>query len=258
MEDPDTDLEETLLFDENAVSEGVSHQYSQLSSQRVASAMTGENDNESDDEAFFLEEVDELSSRMRETGLQIPQRASIDSNAASEIGSLKHISSSQRSIRAFCSTGDLLAASLPVFGFVGNTQVLTHYDEDEQIAAANSAALGTSMPIRIPSSLRRNFSNPSMAQGKTAFGFIPPHLMDAEQTDLVGVSYGGTSPSAAIKREKLMARNAILRSTGFIEGSQELRLGAAAEVIDQVKESAMRQRDSPIRMPASTLTAALG
>ncbi len=38
-----------------------------------------------------------------------------------------------------------------------------------------------------------------------------------------GVSIGGMSPSASLKRDRLMQRNAILRRTGFIEAGAALR-----------------------------------
>jgi hypothetical protein len=47
-----------------------------------------------------------------------------------------------------------------------------------------------------------------------------------------GVSIGGMSPSASLKRDRLLQRNAILRRTGFIEADGKIRgsiAGAALE-----------------------------
>jgi hypothetical protein len=49
-------------------------------------------------------------------------------------------------------------------------------------------------------------------QADAASTFIPPHQL-SRQDDFT-FSFTGASPSAAIKRERLRARNAILRSTG--------------------------------------------
>lgn len=38
-----------------------------------------------------------------------------------------------------------------------------------------------------------------------------------------GVSIGGMSPSASLKRDRLLQRNAILRRTGFIESGAALK-----------------------------------
>lgn len=38
-----------------------------------------------------------------------------------------------------------------------------------------------------------------------------------------GVSIGGMSPSASLKRDRLLQRNAILRRTGFIEAGGQIK-----------------------------------
>lgn len=76
---------------------------------------------------------------------------------------------------------------------------------------------GTSAPIAIPN------MNRWRADGKGANGqpadaastFIPPHQL-SRQDDFM-FSFTGASPSATLKRERLRTRNAILRSTGFLE-----------------------------------------
>lgn len=130
--------------------------------------------------------------------------------------------------------------------------------------------MGTSAPIRIPKSHRTAIVNGSPGARK-GFGadFVPPHLLEdhgKESSELF-------SPSS-VKREKLFARNAILRSTGFIEIKQFT--APTGEIIDAVKESAMPDKStSPVlhseAMPvpainpefrakpmASSLTALLG
>ena len=66
------------------------------------------------------------------------------------------------------------------------------------------------------------------AAARRAGTFVPPHMLHRQDSDLaggVGNTRGGMgaehslglSPSGGAKREKLLARNAILRSTGFLE-----------------------------------------
>lgn len=45
--------------------------------------------------------------------------------------------------------------------------------------------------------------------------FVPPHQLTRHED--FTFSFNGASPSACLKRERLRARNAILRSTGFLE-----------------------------------------
>jgi hypothetical protein len=51
-------------------------------------------------------------------------------------------------------------------------------------------------------------------QADAASTFIPPHQL-SRQEDFT-FSFTGASPSATLKRERLRARNAILRSTGAL------------------------------------------
>lgn len=74
--------------------------------------------------------------------------------------------------------------------------------------------------------------------------FIPPHQL-SRQDDFM-FSFTGASPSACMKRERLRVRNAILRSTGFLEPS-----GAQAP---PVAASPGDMQRTPVQ---STLTAAL-
>jgi hypothetical protein len=88
---------------------------------------------------------------------------------------------------------------------------------------APSARLGTSAPIAIPHMSRWKLGSPAEEAGAGAAApapnvsatFIPPHQLS--QKDDFMFSFTGASPSAVIKRDRLRQRNAILRSTGFLE-----------------------------------------
>ena len=87
---------------------------------------------------------------------------------------------------------------------------------------------GTSMPISIPLLQRRASSNDQVAGGASTF--VPPHMLQRQEGEdafgeaLVEPSLG-LSPSTGAKRERLLARNAILRSTGFIEVQRAAVIG---------------------------------
>lgn len=139
-----------------------------------------------------------------------------------------------------------------------------HQDDSVEVEKESSSAamLGTSMPIRIPMLQRRSMSATSPASIETKHKpFVPPHLLEeADETTSLGSNSPALallSPSAAIKREKLMARNAILRSTGFIE--VQPFVAPVGETIDVLKESAMPK--VPMRRgkaSTSSLSLALG
>jgi hypothetical protein len=74
---------------------------------------------------------------------------------------------------------------------------------------------GSSVPIAIPS-LPRWKAGADGAAREAPATFVPPHKL-ATQEDFAFISLTGASPSAGLKRERLRARNAILRSTGFLE-----------------------------------------
>lgn len=89
------------------------------------------------------------------------------------------------------------------------------------------------MPISIPMMQRRNSAADlgaadAAAAVRGASTFVPPHMLPRQEGEEggqlaaeAGPSLGlGLSPSASAKRDKLLARNAILRSTGFIEVQQ--------------------------------------
>ncbi|KAF8057651.1 hypothetical protein HT031_006000 [Scenedesmus sp. PABB004] len=79
--------------------------------------------------------------------------------------------------------------------------------------------LGTSAPIAIPNMMNRWRSDGGKPgagpAGEGAATFVPPHQLSRQ--DDFQFSFNGASPSATLKRERLRTRNAILRSTGFLE-----------------------------------------
>lgn len=79
-----------------------------------------------------------------------------------------------------------------------------------------------------------------------------------ESHTITASTFSGVSPSASLKRERLYQRNAILRSTGFIETNPIVR-HSFAETLDTIKEGQFL-RDAPRRgsqLEASALSAAL-
>lgn len=123
---------------------------------------------------------------------------------------------------------------------------------------------GTSAPIRIPArAVPGRGTDEASGEKRFASTFVPPHLMEQQQQahTITGAAatYSGVSPSASLKRERLYQRNAILRSTGFIETNPIVR-HSFAETLDTIKEGQFL-RDAPRRGPsqleASALSAAL-
>ncbi|PNH03723.1 hypothetical protein TSOC_010238 [Tetrabaena socialis] len=124
--------------------------------------------------------------------------------------------------------------------------------------------MGSSVPVSIPHMGRWKKSDAAPDSPTTQFApatFVPPHQLS--QVNDFMFSFTGDSPSVAIKRDRLRARNAILKSTGFLEpgvstvnniGLQErARLGLAAGGLSQ----ALQQRGS-VAAAAATATAAVG
>ncbi|GFH20493.1 predicted protein [Haematococcus lacustris] len=79
--------------------------------------------------------------------------------------------------------------------------------------------MGSSVPMNIPFKMVQQ-ALPGMA-GPAAIAypatFVPPHQLS--QREDFTFSFTGESPAVGIKRDKLRARNAILKSTGFLEKS---------------------------------------
>jgi hypothetical protein len=84
-------------------------------------------------------------------------------------------------------------------------------------ACTTVVSQGTSAPIAIPNMGTWRAGADGKGSGKqqdAASTFIPPHQL-SRQEDFT-FSFNGASPSATLKRERLRARNAILRSTGAL------------------------------------------
>jgi hypothetical protein len=94
--------------------------------------------------------------------------------------------------------------------------------------------------------------------------FVPPHLLEhGVEATTRGTGSLALSPTAAMAREKLMARNNILRSTGFIE--VQSFAAPVGEVLDAVKETILPPVTTTTGIeikkkmkPTSSLTALLG
>mmetsp|Transcript_6775 Transcript_6775/g.14975 ORF Transcript_6775/g.14975 Transcript_6775/m.14975 type:complete len:216 (-) Transcript_6775:891-1538(-) len=83
---------------------------------------------------------------------------------------------------------------------------------------SSNIRMGSSVPINIPFLAERQKKDITGADGveQQQWGtFIPPHQLS--QRDDFMFSLTGQSPATAIKRERLRVRNAILKSTGFLE-----------------------------------------
>lgn len=87
-----------------------------------------------------------------------------------------------------------------------------------QSLPAYNVQMGSSLPISIPH-LRQwkpdGTAGPAGPMADMPATFVPPHQLS--QRDDFMFSFTGASPSAAIKKERLRVRNAILKSTGFLE-----------------------------------------
>ncbi|KAK9838192.1 hypothetical protein WJX81_007912 [Elliptochloris bilobata] len=121
-------------------------------------------------------------------------------------------------------------------------------------ARASANLMGSSMPINIPMMGRGAASE--RAAGAAAAGraatFVPPHLLEQQQeagSGQGGMLLSGVSPSASLKRDKLLQRNAILRRTGFIEAGGSPLL---PEILDPIREG------RPLVLQGGELSRAMG
>ena len=178
--------------------------------------------------------------------IAMPGSASYSQGGSSQVGSLKEFAALSTVAQG------TVAASLPSKSYMSQ---FGRIEEKDTFKEPDAGLMGTSMPIRIPKMQRRGIVDGSPGAARKGFGadFIPPHLLDADadlQNDL-----GLFSPSTSIKREKLMARNAILRSTGFIEVRSVT--APTGEIFDAVKESVLAKEEEPesVRaVPTSTIS----
>jgi hypothetical protein len=100
-----------------------------------------------------------------------------------------------------------------------------------------SSLLGKSVPVQIP----RKLSSKKAPVGRgLGADFVPPHLLEQEEGG--GADQDELFSPSSVKREMLLRRNEILRSTGFIEVKQFT--GPTGELIDVVKEAAIAKNDA--------------
>eukprot|EP00884_Botryococcus_braunii_P003260 jgi/Botrbrau1/12935/Bobra.92_1s0015.1 len=108
--------------------------------------------------------------------------------------------------------------------------------------SGTASKLGTSMPINIPLMSRNPFNAIDRGDDDEESGkFIPPHLMEQTSGQRNMFATSAISPSTSFRREKLLRRNTILRSTGFIEGGEKPSI---VEVLDPIRESMMDRVDA--------------
>lgn len=81
----------------------------------------------------------------------------------------------------------------------------------------SAQAMGCSVPLRIPSHFTRVPGAESMYPGT----FIPPHQLSQQTQFMFSLTGTDSTPSQALRRERLKVRNAVLLSTGFLESEAE-------------------------------------
>lgn len=301
LEDRPLELEESELFDEEEdMRPAGGPPSSQLHALGGAAGahpnQAGESD--SDDDGIVLElESDcsssdaedaveeELASRIESLQSSLENAAPVQDQAlgtshSSQVGSLKSFGGvSFKGKRLFGSEGDL-ATSMPVRS---TAPMVAGRRKVAPVTNKQTCNLGTSMPISIPMMQRRSSSTDLLEAGEgaprgqraAAATFVPPHMLHRQESAEFGGLIPapgaelGLSPSASAKREKLLARNAILRSTGFIEVQHPPVIG---EVLDPVKDQLLAgaadsaagavavpaARPDPRATPRSSLTQLLG
>lgn len=295
------ELEESELFEQEVAMSPSPPVAPALGAVAAEAAAHSEGETDSDDDGIVLEsecsssdaEADDVDEEIafRLASLQssfendkgplsaAPAEAPLGTSHSSQVGSLKTFGGlSFTAKRLFGSEGDL-AASMPVHGMRPSAPMIA---ARRQAAPADKGAacnLGTSMPISIPMMQRRNSAADlgaadAAAAVRGASTFVPPHMLPRQEGEEggqlaaeAGPSLGlGLSPSASAKRDKLLARNAILRSTGFIEVQQPVA-AVIGEVLDPIKEQLLASTQAvPVpglagqgrAAPRSSLTQLLG
>lgn len=218
-------IEHTFEFDESELyNEDASPvlMAEDMSEEEAAAKHDAEGDTESDTESSFQPEFDKLSAN--------GDGDSLSSKSASLRVSIHDIDSS----REHSPPEPLSKPAL------GTTYTKSFFNP----RPVPSTRLGTSAPINIPHMSRWKLGADAAEQPPVvnivAQTFVPPHQLS--QKDDFMFSFTGASPSAVVKRDRLRQRNAILRSTGFLENG-----GSPASPVQQ----------EPQRTEKSSLTAAL-
>lgn len=255
---------------------------------------------DSDDDGILLDSDEELSERWTRDN----ETYSVPSNSGGNLTALLGAGSSSTSYSPMLSArgsreaapaprgADLAAvpspffapASVPTRDFGGPRHGLYRHRSnvsDRMMRAEGSdervqMTLGTSMPISIPLMPRPGTGAAGAARGDGP-RFVPPHLLTdtGEQPDLVQLLSTSHLTPANPRRDRLTARNAIMRATGFLEpkaGAPEggpdddlASLATApagfftAEPLDEYEEVGRSfVAPVPLPRPASSLTALLG
>jgi hypothetical protein len=187
--------------------------------------------------------------------------------ASSSSSGLDGFAAYHRSSKRLFGSSPNLAASVPAHLHNSSGTAPMYAGGRRRVAPApdkSAAALGTSMPISIPLMQRRG-SGKDLAgdSGGRSDLFVPPHMLsrqegeESEQAELgpaASVGGLGLSPTTAAKRERLLTRNAILRSTGFIEVQHSAAV--LGEVLDPVKDQLLSSlanavTSAPVATPGS-------
>lgn len=144
-------------------------------------------------------------------------------------------------------------ASLPISALGPGRPLRTASDVGymmKQAGLSTESKMGTSVPVAIPSAARRKLAQHGVLTGVNdgirAATFVPPHQLMAQMEDngdkfSLDFAKGGISPSASLKRDRLVQRNAILRRTGFIEGG---RGASFLETMDPIREGVIEPGSS--------------
>uniref|UniRef100_A0A7S0WQA6 Uncharacterized protein n=1 Tax=Chlamydomonas leiostraca TaxID=1034604 RepID=A0A7S0WQA6_9CHLO len=116
--------------------------------------------------------------------------------------------------------------------------------------------MGSSVPINIPFMGGRGAPGARPEQGphmdQYPATFVPPHQLS--QRDDFSFSVTGESPGAVIKRDRLRVRNAILKSTGFLEHQGGV-LGSIAEAAAAASAAPQRQPHQYVSQLSQALNA---
>ncbi|KAK9840905.1 hypothetical protein WJX84_009548 [Apatococcus fuscideae] len=105
-----------------------------------------------------------------------------------------------------------------------------------QSLPAAHVKMGSSAPINIPAQERRRRGDPVTEAERQPATFQPPHMLSQQEEDRLGrsaKSFAGQLATPSVKRSRLQQRNAILRSTGFLENVPAPSLGTIRETQPQ-------------------------
>lgn len=201
----------------------------------AALSLEGHEQQSSDDEVFASMEIGGNSGSQKSTTLNVVLEEDSEVVQAAEATSHHHRQYAPWGVPPRSSTRmHMMAQSLPV--------------------SASHIKMGSSVPINIP------FLGAPRRAGKEAGGvaqhhplpgttFIPPHQLS--QRDDFSQCLLGESPGCSMKRERLRVRNAILKSTGFLEQSApSITAAAPGSIALAAVEDASLYQHSVLQTPA--------